>query len=486
MKMTLIAAATAACLAMPWTGARATELRLSTLADASISLEDADNQLNPYDYGANPAYLLLDFEEPWIRFLFGIEEERGDLKRFYDPHLTNDLYAGFEGIKKLGDRHVARGSVTYERLRRRETAYNLEIDGYNDPFYLVDETIGDFTYYGPSIHVDYGLRLRDDLHIGAGFDYDIGTDLKQEYTRPEIVHNNFRGNLGLLWSPRDRWMFGLVARPIRTQNRTSFAKTDEGFDNIFYSWYGEGIVEVRASSSFSIREVLKGVDVGLQQYYMGERFRFALLADYTLEQLKLQYNATRRDPKGFWQDETWDVKARARWYVESMPLVLGVEGRLMKQDGWARRPEYDDILLFENPATLESVGAGLTYRIEPLRLLTSVEYVMNRWDIDAFDYGANDFRSAEIVQNIGRLALEYRVLNIYSVRGGFEVIDYPVDRWLQLPANMDRYRFTGGFGYATGRWEIDTQFLYSSYMHDDYDSNRTGLSGIVWFTRFVD
>ena len=62
----------------------------------------------------------------------------------------------------------------------------------------------------------------------------------------------------------------------------------------------------------------------------------------------------------------------------------------------------------------------------------------------------------------------------------------PVDRWLKLPRNMDRYRFTGGFGYATGRWEIDTQFLYSMYTHDDYDTDRTGLSGIVWFTRFVD
>jgi len=482
----MIAGAAVAVLAVSWSGAAASELRLSTLANASVALDDADNQLNPYDYGENPAYLLLDYREPWIRFLFGIEEEKGDLKRAYEPHLTNDLYGGFEGIKKLGDRHVARGSVSYRRYMRRETPFNLEIDGYNDPFYLRDDTVGDFEYYGPSIHVDYGFRLRDDLHVGAGFDYDIGTDLKQEYTRPEIVHNNFRGNLGLLWEPRDRWMLGLVARPIRTQNRTTFAKTDEGFDNIFYSWYGEGIVEVRASSSFSIREILKGVDVGLQQYYMGERFRFALLADYTLEQLKLQYNATRRDPKGFWQDETWDVKARARWRAGSLPLVLGVEGRFMKLDGWARRPEYDDILLFESPATLQSAGAGLTYRITPLRLLASLEYVMNRWDIEAFDYGANDFREAEIVQNVGRLGLEYRVLNIYAIRGGAEVIDYPVDRWLEMPRNMDRYRFTGGFGYATGRWEIDAQFLYSMYTHDDYDTDRTGLSGIVWFTRFVD
>jgi len=37
-------------------------IRIRSLADARLALEDRDNRINPYDFGRNPAWLMQDFE----------------------------------------------------------------------------------------------------------------------------------------------------------------------------------------------------------------------------------------------------------------------------------------------------------------------------------------------------------------------------------------------------------------------------------------
>ena len=89
--------------------AKGDEIRTSAMGNCSIALEDRDNQINPYDYGRNPAYLGSDFDRAWIRCIFSIDEQKGDLKRPYDPHLLNNTFIGFEGRKRLSDRQAASG-----------------------------------------------------------------------------------------------------------------------------------------------------------------------------------------------------------------------------------------------------------------------------------------------------------------------------------------------------------------------------------------
>ncbi len=466
-------------------GAGAGELRVSTMGNCRIAMEDVSTGINPYDFGGNPAYLLDKFEYPWIRFKVGWEEEQGDLKRQYDPHLTNNLYGGFSGMKALGDRHVARGEVRYYRYVEREIYHSVEREQYNDPFYLTDVTTGDFEYYGPSMEVDYSLRLNPDLIVGASLDYDISTGLKQEYTRPDIVHNYVKATLGMTYRMGDRWIMGITASPRRRSNRTNFARTDEGYDNIVHFYSGDGIYEVRSFQGWTYREVMWGGDFRWQGFYMGDRFRMGTILEYGIEQNTLRSGSRQRLKKGYWQDQTYDFRMMGRYKPGNIPLVLGFRGELLKKDGWARRPEYENVLLYDNPVNLQSVGAGISYAITPLNLLLSAEYEMNRYDIEARDYGAQWFRAADIIQNIGRLGIEYNVMDIYSVRGGVEVTDYPIDRWLKTPGNMDRYRFTGGLGYQYGLWKIDLELMYRKDTKEDFYASRRGLSGIVWFTRLV-
>ena len=170
----ILAAAIVALQPFP---ARGDGIRIRSLADARLALEDRDNQINPYDFGRNPAWLMQDFEFRYLRLSGSLYEISGDLRRDFDPHLINDLYIGVEGIKQLSDRQAIRGYIDYQRLRSREVYRNLESDQYNDPFYLNDETTGDFDYYGPRTSVDWSIRLVDGLWFGAGLDYNISTGL---------------------------------------------------------------------------------------------------------------------------------------------------------------------------------------------------------------------------------------------------------------------------------------------------------------------
>jgi hypothetical protein len=225
-----------------------------------------------------------------------------------------------------------------------------------------------------------------------------------------------------------------------------------------------------------------GAELGVQNFIEMENFKLGALFTYRLTQNKIRYSATRQEFRGFWQNTAYDLQLKSRYSLDGIPLVFGLSGRLSRDDGWARRPEYDDVLLYENPVDLLSLGSGLTYQIRPMNLLTSIEYVMNDYDITASDYGVGTTRKADIVQNIGRLGLEYGLFDLHSIRAGIEVTDYLVDRWIKLPRNTDRYRVTGGFRYRTGYWDIDTFLEYSTNTKSGSDSERRGLSGIVWFT----
>jgi hypothetical protein len=481
------AAALALCVAaLGAAGASADGIRVSTMGNCSIALVDRDNQLNPYDFGRNPAYLVYDFEESYIRFALSLSESQGDLKRPYDPHLLNDGSGAFSGRKRLGDRHATAGSFRYERIWQREQHRSLELDQYNDPFFLTDLTSGDITHWGPVMTADYSLRLSDRVSVGLGFDYEISTGLKDYYTRPEIVHNYTRGNVGLIVSPREAWRLGFIVRPMRLQNRTKFEKTDEGFDNIIYRYSGDGIYEIRSFSSYSLREVSHGTELGVQNFVSGGPVTVGAQVSYIFADNSIRYNVTTPEEVGYWEEEAYDVKLLARYVPRGLPLVVGVSARSFDQNGWAKRPRFEDVLLYENPLRLRSIGAGASYAYEPLHLVVSAEYVLNSWDITAEDYGAHSFRNRTFTQNVGRLGVEYDAYQVFAVRGGVEITDYLADRWLKLPANTDRYRFTAGASYQWHWWQVEAEVLYARNVTDDAgyeDLQRRDLGGILWFTR---
>ena len=479
----LAAAVSAVIVLAGTTNALGDGLRTSTMGNCSIGLVDSDNQLNPYDFGGNPAFLLLDFETVWNRMVVSYDEQSGSLKRPYDPMLVNDSYIGFAGRRRLSDNQAVWGQFEYDRFWQREQPHSLEIDSYNDPFYLTDKTTGDILYYGPASSVNYSLRLGPKVLFGAGFDYSISTGLKNKYTRPQIIHNYFHGNLGLIVEANPHWTLGLMARPLRIQNRTEFDKTDEGYDNQIFRYSGDAIYEIRSFQSYSIRELLRGGELALQNFYRTDRINVGTVLTYGLVENKVMYNAIDPEEAGFWQDETIDFQLLARYTPKDMPFTLGLSGRAMNQDGWAKRPRFPNVLLYDNPIKLRSLGAGGSYFIRPLDLAVSGDYVLNAYDIEADDFGANLFQHRRFTQNIGRLGLEYTAYNVFSLRGGVEVTDYVVDRWLKLPSNMDRYRFTAGGSYSWHLWQVEAQLLYGRNTKENDDRERRDLSGILWFTR---
>jgi hypothetical protein len=458
------------------------ELRILTLGNPRIALEDEDTRLNPYDYGRNAAYLLRDFERGWKRFDLGLFDESGMLKRSYDPEGINDVTFGASGFKRLGDRHAIRGSIDFGRRVHENVPRSLEIDQYNDPFYMTDETTGTFEYYGPSTKVDYSLRLWRGLYVGAGLDYDLSTGLKDTYTRPEIIHDHFRGNLGVIVEPFDSWAIGVLARPVRTQNRTEFDKTVEGYDNLIYRYYGDGIYDILSTGGYTVRENLDGYELGVQNFIMTDRLKLSAQGTYLVTENDVQYGTSSPHHQGLWERTVYDVEVRARYVPWLFPATVGVCLRRMSDDSWGLRPEFDDVVLVENPVSLNSAGVGANWEIQSLRLLTSVEYVANDYDVEVWDHGARTKHKMDVVQQVGRLGVEHLLFGLHSIRAGIEYTDFLVDRWLKLPPNTDRYRATIGFQYRTGYWDFDMMLGYGRDTKQNFDADRETWTGVIWMT----
>jgi hypothetical protein len=111
----------------------------------------------------------------------------------------------------------------------------------------------------------------------------------------------------------------------------------------------------------------------------------------------------------------------------------------------------------------------------------SAEYVANGYDIALADYGAGTSKDVGIVQNIGRLGLEYSLFNMHSIWAGVEVTDFLVDRWLKLPANTDRYSFTTGMKFRGGYWDVDLALQYGVDTKSNTDDDRESYGLILRF-----
>jgi hypothetical protein len=463
------------------TAARGDDLRVRSMGNPRIALEDEDNRLNLYDYGRNASYLLRDYESHWTRLDLGGSGVSGDLRRPYDPNDIESYFGAASGIVRLGRNHVITGSLRLGRVNHGGVSRSLEIDQYNDPFFMTDLTAGDFQHDGPSMSADYALRIKPRLFVGAGFDYDISTGLKDTYTRPEIVHNRFMANLGVTYEPTTAWTAGLIFRPARMQNRTQFEKGVEEFDNVIYRYYGDAVYDMLATTAMTVREVLEGYEVGLQNFFTVDQFTIGTQIFYNAEENQIKYGSSTQELLGAWQDEGVDFEVMGRYRFGAFPLTLGLTGCYRADEGWAKRPEYDDVLLYESTVDLLSGGVGASYELRSLRTLVSAEYVANGYDIALADYGAGTSNDVGIVQNIGRLGLEYSLFNMHSIWAGVEVTDYLVDRWLKLPANTDRYSFTTGMKYRAGYWDIDVAFQYGMDTKSNTDADRQSFGAIVRF-----
>jgi len=476
---------TSMLLIMPVDRAWCDGIRIKSLADAKLALEDRDNQINPYDLGRNPAWLHLDYEFRYFRVNTSLYETKGDLRRAYDPHLVSNLFIGVEGNKQLSDRQTVKGHIDYQRLRDREVYRNLESDQYNDPFYLNDQTTGDFNYYGPRSSIDWGIRLVEGLWFGAGLDYNVSTGLKQVYTRPEIVQNYAQGNFGLAWQPAGEWVIGITYRPSRLQNRTKFASPSEGHDNIIQGYSGDEIFEVRTFSSYTISDVEIGHQVNLQGFYMGSDFKAGLNVRGGMSENDIKYSATKQIAKGYWNEELIDADLKMRWTPKSKPLALGFSARYLNNDGWGVRPSFEEVLLYDNPYTMYSAGLGLSYWIRSIDLLLIGEYTAEQYDIEVWDNGANLYRKADHLSQIARVAVEKNISNVYSFRAGYEYTDYPIDRWIKLPRNIDISRITGGIGAFVNGWDIDLHVEYGLGTRKESEQERQQLGAVLWFTKYM-
>jgi len=179
----------------------ASGLRVRSLANMSLIIKDPDNQLNLYDFGGNPAWLLPDQRRSWLRPFFTTEHYSGSFKRSYDPQTVFDINAFFEGVKVMGKDQAFRGLVDYHDLNLNDVYQSISRNPYLEhPFRLADNTTGDIHYWGPRVSAQYSRSLlARKLFWGASLDYQIETGLKDFFPQPRTLYRDVKLGSGLAW-----------------------------------------------------------------------------------------------------------------------------------------------------------------------------------------------------------------------------------------------------------------------------------------------
>ena len=248
---------------------------------------------------------------------------------------------------------------------------------------------------------------------------------------------------------------------------------------------GDEILEVRAFSNYTIEEVEIAHYADVQAFYMGEDFSAGLNVKGGHSETDLTYSATMHYPKGYWEENLFDADLKMRWTPAGKLLSVGASARFVKEDGWGVRPDFSEVLLYDNPYMMYSGGLGISYWLRSADLLTVIEYIAEQYDIEVWDNGANLYRSADHLSQIARVGLEKRISNVYAFRAGYEYTDYPMDRWIKLPRNIDTQRITGGFGMFVSGWNIDLHVEYGLGTVEYSDEERQKMGAVLWFTRYM-
>ncbi len=68
-----------------------------------------------------------------------------------------------------------------------------------------------------------------------------------------------------------------------------------------------------ATSSMTVREVLKGIEVGLQNFFTIDQLTVGTQITYNAEENEIEYGSSTQELLGYWQDEGVDVGVMGRY-----------------------------------------------------------------------------------------------------------------------------------------------------------------------------
>jgi hypothetical protein len=451
----------------------ASDIRIMSLGNARLVLLDRDNDLNLYNFIQNPAYLLKDDKQSWLKFYGGANYYHTTLKREFDPDMEQNLIFDFEGYKILSDIQAIWGRVDYNFNNRYHIANALDRNPYaGDPVLLSDTTSGNFYTDGPRLEVGYNIQPLSRLGFGAQILYEISTGLKKQYTRPRTIHRNFETKIAFTYSLSKNISVGSYLNLSFLQDQIELVKSWDGKE-IHTLRYRSELVYRSALGSFDRYKNLDGwhYNAAVQYYSTNNRFQNLFSFDYyKFSQEISDHTGASRHLEPYWYQNIYHLFYYGRLIKGSM--VVGISAGYHNYEDWSEHPDFPIMITQENRKVWE-IGGGLSYQFS--KILFAVE--------GSILHSLNDYNDHQsiLVHNgnqdfyTSKLGIEYNFDPIHQIRLGFNYDYFYPDYY--SPRYLPEYRVQYfSFGLAESRVKYEIEF-HLDYVLKNAIQNGSSFNG---------
>ncbi|MGE5441035.1 MAG: DUF6850 family outer membrane beta-barrel protein [Bacteroidota bacterium] len=459
---------------------KAQNVRMNSLGGIKYGLIDQDNSLNLYDFGKNPAWLINDEKEVWLKITPSYDRQWGDYKRTYDSKESNEGGMSFTGLKPLGKNGTFLGTASYSYEERRDIYRSIKRNPYDGSAFLpTDSTTGNFRYDGPSVGFAYSFELMPGLLLGAEANYQVLDGLKNIYSLAKTIYRNVGGKVGLAYSVSDNLVLGADYRIFDSQEslemRNVIAQTEVEIFNFRGETYSTSIR--KSSVEEKIRD--QGNGFGTQIYFRpAEDLETALKGDYTVSGTRAimpRGQSIKEFEEGYSSFENYSLQFEARYHV-SPGLTLGADLMHSKDDSWSKNSELN-LLLWKWNLKRTAAGFGATYNVQPLDLLLGFDYEVELIKADSSKYIDTKFLNVSSTNSIVRLGAEKKVFGDIYLRAGY---NYGKDQVDLITGGKDVVLNSASLGLgfkAFGAANVDFIMQYGNMSPSGYtDLTRDHLS----------
>ncbi|MGE5354102.1 MAG: DUF6850 family outer membrane beta-barrel protein [Acidobacteriota bacterium] len=401
---------------------KAQNVRMNSLGGIKYAVSDQDNSLNLYDFGKNPAWLINDEKEVWLKITPSYDRQWGDYRRPYDFKASNGGGMSFTGLKPLGNSGTFLGMASYSYEEKRDIYRSIKRNPYDGTAFLpTDSTTGNFRYDGPSVGFAYSFEILPGLFLGAQANYQLLDGLKNIYSMAKTIYRNVGGKLGVAYAFSDNFVFGLDYQTFDSQEslemKNVIAQTEVEIFNFRGDTYATSIRKSTVEEKFRNN----GNAFGAQLYFRPLiNLETAIKGDYTVSAARAvmpRGQSIKEFEEGYSSLENYNLEFNARYQV-SGNLSLGAALEYSKDDSWSKNSELN-LLIWQWNLKRTSAGLGAAYSVQPLDLLVGIDYEIDLLNADSSKYIDSKFLSLSSTNSMVRIGAEKRVYDDLYIRAGY-------------------------------------------------------------------
>jgi hypothetical protein len=443
----------------------ASDARVPALGNVWL-VRDHDHQLNLYDFGNNPAWLIQDEDQKWLKIVTSARHVSGDFKRTYDPGQANEYHVIFDGVKPLGKQQIFRGAVDYRGEYRSQVPFAIERDIYReDPFRAMDNTTGRSKFIGPKIFTEYSRKLAEHWFVGASLKYQIESGLKKDFPKPGNTYRNLGLGFGLAYQMAPRTVLGLNFQYYNLQNTLEMVEPgrNETRALVLRKYRGETIFTVKQGEGerFFNQE---GYALNLQ-VCAEPTANWKLGAQATLQFDSLYVSNDRNPPSsdGYWEMRGFSLCLKSLYDFSAWPLRLAFDVYHFQANDWARHPNFD-VLLGDDQTREDEIGVGLGYLPKIGDFCLTAAYHLGLANYDKQDYVSRLAAAGDVTTHQFQLEGEKKIAARWWLQMGGELFKFKPDAALNQFSIFEKqhwcYGLTVGLGWKLENVEFDLSGVY--------------------------